>query len=127
MIQPFGGYEGSYPGPTIDVESGEKVYIKWINNLPDKHRLPVDHMVHGAHLDVPEVRTVVHVHGASVEWESDGYPEAWFTNGFKQVGPYFSKQVIDMIIANKHAPSGIMTMPLVSRGLMSMLDWPDFF
>jgi spore coat protein A, manganese oxidase len=87
------GYEGSYPGPTIEVESGEKVFIKWINNLPDKHLLPVDYTVHGAHVDVPEVRTVVHVHGASVEWESDGYPEAWFTQGFKQVGPYFRKQI----------------------------------
>ncbi|QNU05483.1 multicopper oxidase family protein [Peribacillus butanolivorans] len=87
------GYEGSYPGPTIEVESGEKVFIKWINNLPEKHLLPVDYTVHGAHLDVPEVRTVVHVHGASVEPESDGYPEAWFTKGFKQVGPYFRKQI----------------------------------
>ncbi len=87
------GYEGSYPGPTIEVESGEIVYIKWINNLPDKHLLPVDYTVHGAHMDVPEVRTVVHVHGACVESESDGYPEAWFTKGFKQVGRYFRKQV----------------------------------
>jgi spore coat protein A, manganese oxidase len=87
------GYEGSYPGPTIEVERGEKVFIKWINNLPDKHLLPVDYSVHGAHMDVPEVRTVVHVHGACVEWESDGYPEAWFTRGFKQVGRYFRKQV----------------------------------
>lgn len=87
------GYEGSYPGPTIEVTSGEKVYIKWINDLPDQHLLPVDYTVHGAHKDVPEVRTVVHVHGACVEWESDGYPEAWFTKGFEQVGPYFIKQV----------------------------------
>ncbi len=87
------GYEGSYPGPTIEVESGEKVFIKWNNNLPSKHLLPIDHTVHGAHMDVPEVRTVVHVHGASVESESDGYPEAWFTKGFEQVGPYFRKKV----------------------------------
>jgi spore coat protein A len=87
------GYEGSYPGPTIEVESGEKVFIKWNNNLPDKHLLPIDFSLHGAHMDVPEVRTVVHVHGACVESESDGYPEAWFTKGFKQVGRYFRKQV----------------------------------
>jgi spore coat protein A len=87
------GYEGSYPGPTIEVESGEKVFVKWINNLPAKHLLPVDYTVHGAHMDVPEVRTVVHVHGASVEPESDGYPEAWFTKGFEQVGPYFTKKI----------------------------------
>jgi spore coat protein A, manganese oxidase len=87
------GYEGSYPGPIIEVESGEKAFIKWINNLPKKHLLPIDYTVHGAHLDVPEVRTVVHVHGASVESESDGYPEAWFTKGFQQVGPYYTKKV----------------------------------
>ncbi|MEH7307896.1 multicopper oxidase family protein [Neobacillus drentensis] len=87
------GYEGSYPGPTIEVESGEKVFIKWMNDLPDKHLLPVDYTVHGAHKDVQEVRTVVHVHGACVEWESDGYPEAWFTKGFEKVGPFFKKQV----------------------------------
>ncbi|KOO52630.1 multicopper oxidase family protein [Viridibacillus arvi] len=87
------GYEGSYPGPTFEVESGERVYIKWSNNLPPTHLLPIDHTVHGAHTDVPDVRTVVHVHGASVESDSDGYPEAWFTKGFEQVGPYFRKKV----------------------------------
>ena len=98
------GYEGSYPGPTIEVESGEKVFIKWINNLPEKHLLPVDYTVHGAHMDVPEVRTVVHVHGASVESESDGYPEAWFTKGFKQVGPILESKYINMIITCGLAP-----------------------
>ncbi|WP_042353229.1 multicopper oxidase family protein [Bacillus massiliigorillae] len=87
------GYENSYPGPTIEVEAGEKVFIKWQNSLPTMHLLPIDHTVHGAHHDVPDVRTVVHVHGASVEAESDGYPEAWFTNGFKEVGPYFIKKI----------------------------------
>ncbi|WP_144550746.1 multicopper oxidase family protein [Bacillus sp. X1(2014)] len=87
------GYEGIYPGPTIEVESNENVYIKWSNDLPDKHLLPIDYTVHGAHKDVPDVRAVVHVHGACVEWESDGYPEAWFTKGFEKVGPYFKKQV----------------------------------
>jgi spore coat protein A, manganese oxidase len=87
------GYEGSYPGPTIEVESGERVFIKWINNLPDRHLLPIDYTVHGAHKDVPQVRTVVHVHGASVEPDSDGYPDAWFTNGFSIVGPKFKKEV----------------------------------
>ncbi len=86
-------YEGSYPGPTIKVEKGEIVFIKWINDLPDKHLFPIDYTVHGAHFDVPQVRTVVHVHGACVESESDGYPEAWFTKDYKQVGRYFRKQV----------------------------------
>lgn len=87
------GYENSYPGPTIEVVKGEKTFIKWSNHLPAKHLLPIDYTVHGAHKDVPDVRTVVHVHGASVEWESDGYPEAWFTKGFRQTGPFFRKKV----------------------------------
>lgn len=87
------GYEGSYPGPTIEVNSGEIVFIKWMNDLPDKHLFPIDYTVHGAGMEVPEVRTVVHLHGACVEWESDGYPETWFTKGFQQVGPYFRKQI----------------------------------
>ncbi|RYL91632.1 multicopper oxidase family protein [Sporolactobacillus sp. THM19-2] len=87
------GYQGNYPGPTIEVESGETVWIKWINSLPSKHLLPIDHTVHGAHRDVPDVRTVVHVHGACVEWESDGYPEAWFTRGFAETGRFFRKEI----------------------------------
>ncbi|WP_404347388.1 multicopper oxidase [Sutcliffiella horikoshii] len=87
------GYEGIFPGPTIEVESGKRVYIKWKNQLPSVHLLPVDFTVHGAHHDVPVVRTVVHVHGAVVEPESDGYPDAWFTNGYQQVGEKFVKEV----------------------------------
>ncbi len=87
------GYEGNYPGPTIEVESGEQVYIKWMNDLPEKHLLPIDHTVHGAQNDVPDVRTVPHVHGAVVEPESDGYPEAWFTRNFSETGPYFVHEI----------------------------------
>jgi spore coat protein A len=89
------GYEGSYPGPTIEVKRGEKVKIKWINELPDKHFLPVDKTLHGAEPRNPEVRTVVHLHGANVESQSDGYPEAWFTKNFKEHGPYFKKKIYE--------------------------------
>jgi len=87
------GYEGQLPGPTIEVEQGEKTHIKWINKLPDKHFLPVDHTLHGSGEHMPEVRTVVHLHGAEVEPESDGYPEAWFTSDFKKCGPRFVHKV----------------------------------
>lgn len=85
------GYEGIYPGPVIEARKDEKVIIKWQNNLPDKHFLPVDKTLHGA-MAVPEVRTVVHLHGAEVKPESDGYPEAWFTNDFHDTGPFFVHQ-----------------------------------
>ncbi|MFE7063379.1 multicopper oxidase family protein [Sutcliffiella sp. NPDC057660] len=87
------GYEGIFPGPTIEVDCGEKVFIKWMNALPKRHLLPVDFTVHGAHKDVPEVRTVVHVHGAVVEPDSDGYPDSWFSANFEQVGPTFTQKI----------------------------------
>ncbi len=89
------GYEGMYPGPTIEVEKGEYLYVKWINDLPEKHFLPIDNTIHGAGEYSPEVRNVVHLHGLEVEPESDGNPEAWFTNNFKKIGPRFEKEVYE--------------------------------
>ncbi|TCL65908.1 spore coat protein A [Hydrogenispora ethanolica] len=85
------GYEGIYPGPVIEVQKNEPVWIKWLNELPEKHFLPVDKTLHGVG-DAPEVRTVVHLHGARVEDDSDGYPEAWYTRGFAQRGPFFTRR-----------------------------------
>ena len=86
------GYEGQYPGPTIETKRGEDVYVKWRNKLPKEHLLPVDETLHGTGPDVPDVRTVTHLHGANVEPESDGGPEAWFTRNFEEVGPTFEKK-----------------------------------
>lgn len=87
------GYEGEIPGPTIEVTQGECVHIKWINDLPDRHLLPIDHTIHGSGEDMPNVRTVVHLHGAEVEPESGGHPEAWFSRDFAQCGPRFAHTV----------------------------------
>ncbi|MEW4025276.1 copper oxidase [Bacillus siamensis] len=89
------GYNGLFPGPTIDVNQGESIYVKWMNDLPDKHFLPVDHTIHhseSGHQE-PDGRTVVHLHGGETPPDSDGYPEAWFTRDFKETGPYFEKEV----------------------------------
>jgi spore coat protein A len=87
------GYEGQLPGPTIEVEQGECTHVKWMNNLPDKHFLPIDRTLHSSGEHMPEVRTVVHLHGAEVEPESDGYPDAWFTRDFDKCGPRFIQKV----------------------------------
>lgn len=90
------GYEGMYPGPTIVVNKNQKVRVKWENHLPVSHHLlPVDTTVHGAGPNVPAVRTVVHLHGANVESDSDGYPEDWFTNNYKIVSPTFKRKVYE--------------------------------
>jgi spore coat protein A len=74
-------YDGTVPGPTIEARSGEGLWIDWINHLPADHFLPIDHTLCGAGADLPKVRTAVHVHGAVVPPESDGYPEHWQTTG----------------------------------------------
>ncbi|WP_242985430.1 multicopper oxidase family protein [Vallitalea okinawensis] len=89
------GFEGKFPGPVFDVDRYEPIKVKWINDLPDKHLLPVDTTIHGAGPNEPRVRTVIHLHGGVVEPESDGYPEAWYTNGYKEVGPFFEREIYD--------------------------------
>lgn len=75
------GYNGSVPGPAIQVQSGQGVFVEWVNALPVHHLLPVDRRLHGADGENPEVRTVAHVHGSKVPPESDGYPERWISPG----------------------------------------------
>ncbi|MDR6123876.1 spore coat protein A [Bacillus sp. SLBN-46] len=89
------GYEGMYPGPTFEVEAGERVYVKWQNKLPNHHLFPIDHTVHGAEKEKPDVRTVVHLHGGRTEPASDGYPDAWFTKDFRVKGPFFEKEIYE--------------------------------
>jgi spore coat protein A, manganese oxidase len=83
------GYNGMWPGPTIAARSGEPLTVKWTNELPVRHFLPVDTSLHGAEDGLPEVRAVVHLHGAQVEPDSDGYPEAWYSPDGKK-GPSFA-------------------------------------
>jgi len=74
------GYEGSYPGPTIEARRNKPVSVKWINELPNRHILPIDTTLHGSEPWQPEVRTVVHLHGAHTKPQFDGYPEDWYTS-----------------------------------------------
>ncbi|MGI8387282.1 multicopper oxidase family protein [Robertmurraya sp. P23] len=87
------GYNGLYPGPTFEVRRNEPILVKWKNELPFEHLLPVDRTIHGAEPDKPSVRTVVHLHEGRVSPENDGHPEAWFTRDFENVGPKFVHEV----------------------------------
>jgi spore coat protein A, manganese oxidase len=73
------GYNGSWPGPTIEAQRGQTLNINWVSKLPPTHLLPIDHSIHGAESSLPAVRNVAHLHGACVMPDDDGYPEAWFT------------------------------------------------
>ena len=99
------GYDGQFPGPTIEAEQGEPIYVRWTNDLPDEHLLPEDTTIHSDIIpyDTPGVRTVTHLHGGNVESESDGHAQAWFTRDFQKTGPEFEKK--DYYYVNDQPPA----------------------
>jgi spore coat protein A len=99
------GYDGQFPGPTIEAEQGEPIYVRWTNDLPDEHLLPVDTTIHSDIIpyDTPGVRTVTHLHGGNVESESDGHAQAWYTRDFQETGPEFAKK--DYYYVNDQPPA----------------------
>jgi spore coat protein A len=97
------GYNGSSPGPTIETRSGEGLLVEWANNLPISHLLPVDHNLHGAEADKPDVRAIVHVHGAKAPPDSDGYPEDWYVPGKSATYYYPNQQDPAMLWYHDHA------------------------
>lgn len=88
------GYDGQFPGPTIEARKGEPVYVRWQNELPDEHLLPEDTTIHSDRIPYEStgVRVVTHLHGGNVEDDSDGKPLAWYTRDFEQTGPAFEKR-----------------------------------
>ncbi|MGO9828558.1 MAG: multicopper oxidase family protein [Myxococcaceae bacterium] len=93
------------PGPTFDVKSGKGVVVEWVNALPARHLFAsaIDHNLCGAGADLPDVRTVTHVHGSRVPAQSDGYPDAWFTPGNSRLFHYPNHQDAATLWYHDHA------------------------
>src|SRR5436309_9432391 len=82
---PVWTYNGSFPGPTIEVRSGQKVHVTWENAIKGSFpvvavELPVDKATPGPGRDGAEPRanvaalppwTVVHLHGARTNAYND--------------------------------------------------------
>lgn len=92
------GSAPSFPGPSIVAEVNKPVTVKWLNQIPDTtpHLLSsvYDTNFAGANNNEPHARMTVHLHGAHVQPEYDGDPEAWFaytgTNGVPtKTGPTY--------------------------------------
>jgi spore coat protein A len=96
------GFEGSFPGPTIETQSGAGMLVEWANELPHQHLLPVDHTLHGAEKSIPEVRSVIHLHGGRTPAASDGYPEEWVVPGKSQHCYYPSAQDAALLFYHDH-------------------------
>ncbi|HEY7212791.1 MAG TPA: multicopper oxidase family protein [Bryobacteraceae bacterium] len=86
------GFEGTTPGPTLIAMRDNPVSIEWVNRLPRRHPLAIDYTLDGAGKDIPEVRSVIHLHGGHVAASSDGYPEHWVTPGQSQRTFYPNRQ-----------------------------------
>ncbi len=111
------GYGSSVPGPTFETRSGQGLLVEWVNELPEKHFLPIDRNIHGAGSmpasakpdercgpsgRIPEVRAVVHLHGAKAPPESDGYPENWYVPGKSAFCHYPNRQDAAMLWYHDH-------------------------
>jgi spore coat protein A len=117
------GYNGSSPGPTIEVERGQELHVHWINDLPQAHLFPrADEMMpgmaaggHGHGHSMPEVlpavRNVTHLHGAVVSeldpmnraHNNDGWPDAWNVPGEAQLAEYPNDQSARALWYHDHA------------------------
>ncbi|HEX3373897.1 MAG TPA: multicopper oxidase domain-containing protein [Edaphobacter sp.] len=105
--------------PLIEARCGEPLQITWVNNLPTKHFLPVDHSLHGCGVDVPEVRTTTHLHGGKTPSKDDGYPEDWFTTGNARTCTYPLQQDATALWYHDHAMG--LTRLNTYAGLFGML------
>jgi spore coat protein A, manganese oxidase len=95
-------FNDSFPGPTIETQSGDAMIVEWANELPPRHFLPIDHSLHGAESSLPEVRSVVHLHGGRTPAASDGYPEEWVVPGHSQTCFYPSRQDAALLFYHDH-------------------------
>jgi spore coat protein A len=83
-----------YLGGAIVATRGTPVRIRFVNQLPPVHPLPVDNTIPGAETTQLVNRAAVHLHGGFVPWPSDGGPFHWFApNGTR--GPSVIKWLPD--------------------------------
>jgi spore coat protein A len=114
-VSPAGPFH--YPAFSIEATVNRPVRVKWINDLKDPvtghflpHLLPIDQTLHWANppqecangaprtdcmgIDpapyAGPVPVVVHLHGAHVDPESDGYPEAWYLPAANDIPPGYA-------------------------------------
>lgn len=105
------GYNGQYPGPTIEAYRNRPVHVRWINDLRDyetglprtDHYFDIDTRIHGPDLYGKTPRTVVHLHGAHVPPEYDGFPESTFVSGGSRLYRYPNTQLPTTLWYHDHA------------------------
>ncbi len=105
------GYNGQYPGPTIEAYRNRPVHVRWINDLRyldsglprTDHYFDVDTRIHGPDVYGKTPRTVVHLHGGHVPPEFDGFPESTFVSGGSRLYRYPNTQLPATLWYHDHA------------------------
>jgi spore coat protein A len=125
-------YNGSFPGPTIEVRSGQNVHVTWENAITGNYpvvavEVPVQKATAGPGRDGAEPRaevaalppwTVVHLHGARTNGRNDGWTENASLPGGAQPCEYLNDQRAAALWYHDHA-SGITSLNLMA-GLLGM-------
>jgi spore coat protein A len=106
------GYDGSYPGPTIEAFRDATVTVEWTNDLRvsetgvlrTSHHFPIDTCLHGPNITGQSPVSIVHLHGGKVAPESDGYPDLAFLPGVSSpIYTYPNDQPASTIWYHDHA------------------------
>jgi spore coat protein A len=98
------GYQGSFPGPTLETTVGKPITVKVINNLPTSgHYLTVDTCPHGPNYWRDSSLTSVHLHGGHVPSRFDGQPEYTFFPGEFDTYEYPNTQLPATLWYHDHA------------------------
>ncbi|MEZ0064259.1 FtsP/CotA-like multicopper oxidase with cupredoxin domain [Streptacidiphilus sp. MAP12-20] len=120
---PLWTYEGSYPGPTIEVKRGRASRIVWTNTLTgtmpvsaalvpmsagNNPLIPAGLPGRGgvpARTDIASITpwTVTHLHGGFQHAGSDGYAENAVTPGGSQLSEYTNDQAATQLFYHDHA------------------------
>ncbi len=105
------GYNGTYPGASIEASVGQPVTVKYTNDLRvlatgqlrTSHYLTVDECPHGPSYWRDAPRTVVHLHGSHVQPRFDGLPEYDFFPGAFDTYTYPNNQIATTLWFHDHA------------------------
>jgi spore coat protein A, manganese oxidase len=127
------GISSASPGPTLETQSGQGMFVEWANELPKSHFLPIDRHIHGAESDKPDVRAVIHMHGARVPADADGYPEDWYVPGKSATYYYPNKQDAALLWYHDHTLginrlnvyAGLLGLCIVRDPVESTLNLPS--
>ncbi len=125
-------FEGSFPGPTIEVRRGQKLEVNWENAITGCYPVPaveppVENATAGPGRDGEELRadvaalppwTVVHLHGARTDAVNDGWTENGVLRGNMQQSDYPNDQRATTLWYHDHA-MGVTALNLMA-GLMGM-------